>query len=67
MADSQNAKYNTNYTLALNNKIILDSNSIRKAISYQTFKQLETMLALTGNTINVTEDEHTKDSYRKIN
>ncbi len=35
-------------------------------MSYQNFKQLETMLALTGDSITVTEDPHSRDNYKKL-
>ena len=34
-------------------------------MSYQNFKQIENMLAATGDSINITESNTTKDSYKK--
>jgi beta-lactamase regulating signal transducer with metallopeptidase domain len=54
------------YAPALNTQVVLNQDAYKKALSYQNFKQLETMLALTGNSITVTEDPQSKDNYRKL-
>ncbi len=54
------------YASALNKQLVLNKDAYKKVVSYQNFKQLETMLALTGDSITVTEDTHSKDSYRKL-
>ena len=46
--------------------MVLDTDAYKKALSYQNFKQLETMLALTGDSITVTEDPRSKDNYKKL-
>ncbi len=54
------------YSDASNKQLILNNDAFKKAISYQNFKQLETMLAITGDSISVTEDPQTKDNYKKL-
>jgi beta-lactamase regulating signal transducer with metallopeptidase domain len=54
------------YTSALNNQLVLNREAYKKVLSYQNFKQLETMLALTGDSIKVTEDPRSKDNYKKL-
>lgn len=54
------------YAPALNTQVVLNQDAYKKALSYQNFKQLETMLALTGDSITVTEDPQSKDNYRKL-
>jgi beta-lactamase regulating signal transducer with metallopeptidase domain len=51
---------------ASNKQLILNTDTYKKAMSYQNFRQLETMLALTGDSITVTEDPHSKDDYKKL-
>lgn len=55
-----------NYSAAVNSKLLLDTLAYKKVISYQNFKRLESMLALTGNSINVYEDPSSEDSYKKL-
>ncbi len=54
------------YTDASNKQVVLNTDAYKKAMSYQNFKQLETMLALTGDSITVTEDPNSKDNYKKL-
>ena len=51
---------------AINKQLILTPETYQKALSYQNFKQLETMLATTGDSVRVIENESSKDSYRKL-
>jgi hypothetical protein len=51
---------------AISQQLVLTPEIYQKAISYQNFKQLETMLTTTGDSIQVTEDKVSKDSYRKL-
>lgn len=44
----------------------LNTEQLQKAISYQNFKQLEAMLASTGDSISVKESTDTKSSYKKL-
>jgi len=46
-------------------QVDLNEQMLQKAMSYQNFKQIESMLAATGDSINVVESEVSKDSYRK--
>lgn len=46
--------------------IFLNDDSYKNALSYQNFKQLEAMLQASGNSITLTEDPATKDSYKKL-
>ncbi|MEP6683582.1 MAG: M56 family metallopeptidase [Parafilimonas sp.] len=50
---------------ALNSQVVITPDVLRKAISYQNFKQLENMLAASGDSINITETDASKDSYQK--
>ncbi len=54
------------YTEAVAAKVQLSKAMLQKAISYQNFKQLENMLAASGDSISVKESEVTKDSYKKL-
>ena len=54
------------YTNASSKQLVLNTDAYKKAISYQNFRQLETMLALTGDSITVTEDPRSKDDYKKL-
>lgn len=56
----------SSYSDATNKQLILSQDAYKKALSYQNFKQLENMLALTGDSITVTEDPSTRDNYRKL-
>jgi hypothetical protein len=49
----------------VNSQALLTTDMMQKAISYQNFKQIEAMLAASGDSINVTESEASKDSYQK--
>ncbi|HYK45844.1 MAG TPA: M56 family metallopeptidase, partial [Parafilimonas sp.] len=51
---------------AINKQLVLTPESYQKALSYQNFRQLETMLATTGDSVRVVENESSKDSYRKL-
>lgn len=51
---------------AINKQLVLTPETYQKALSYQNFKQLETMLATTGDSVRVIENESSKDSYRKL-
>lgn len=44
----------------------LNTEQLQKAISYQNFKQLEAMIAATGDSISVKESKDTKSSYKKL-
>ena len=44
----------------------LNTEQLQKAISYQNFKQLEAMIAATGDSISVKESKDSKSSYRKL-
>lgn len=46
-------------------KVELNEQMLQKAMSYQNFKQIEAMLAASGDSINVIENEASKNSYRK--
>jgi beta-lactamase regulating signal transducer with metallopeptidase domain len=50
---------------AVNTQLIVTPKIIQKAISYQNFKRLENMLAVSGNDIKITESDSTKNSYSK--
>lgn len=54
-----------NYTRAINSQVTITPEILQKAVSYQNFKQLERMLAASGNSIKVTEADSTKNSYQK--
>lgn len=54
------------YSKALNQQLLLNKDVYRKALSYQSFKQLENMLELTGDSVTVTEDPGSKDNYKKL-
>ena len=49
----------------VNSQALLTTDMMQKAVSYQNFKQIEAMLAASGDSINVTESEASKDSYQK--
>lgn len=53
------------YLEALNTKLDITPQQIQKAISYQNFKTLESMLAASGNKISITESKDSKGSYKK--
>ena len=53
------------YNAAINKQFVLSQEDYKQALSYSNFKQLEAMLALTGNTVNITESDISKDSYKK--
>ncbi len=50
---------------AVNTQLDITPKIIQKAISYQTFRRLENMLAASGNDIKITEADSTKNSYCK--
>lgn len=54
------------YNDAVNSQIEITPEILKKAISYQNFKQIENMLAAAGNSVKVTESPETKDSYQKL-
>ncbi len=54
------------YQKAVNAQVVVTPGVLQKAMSYQNFKQIENMLAASGNSISVTESESSKDSYRKL-
>ncbi|HVX24694.1 MAG TPA: M56 family metallopeptidase [Parafilimonas sp.] len=54
------------YSDATNKQLVLSQDAYKKALSYQNFKKLESMLALTGDSITVTEDPSTRDNYKKL-
>jgi len=51
---------------AVNSQALLTTGMMQKAVSYQNFKQIEAMLAASGDSINITESEASKDSYQKL-
>jgi beta-lactamase regulating signal transducer with metallopeptidase domain len=53
------------YRRAINSQVVVTPEVLQKAISYQNFKQIERMLAASGNSITVTEADSTKNSYQK--
>jgi beta-lactamase regulating signal transducer with metallopeptidase domain len=53
------------YTPAINSQVVITPEIVQKAVSYQNFKQIERMLAASGNSINVTEADSTKNNYQK--
>jgi hypothetical protein len=53
------------YKDAVNAQIVVTPDMLNKAISYQTFQQIENMLAAAGNSVQVIESPATKDSYQK--
>lgn len=53
------------YNAALDKQFVLTPEDYKQVLSYQNFKQLETMLAVTGDSLNITESNISKDSYRK--
>ncbi|HEX5150115.1 MAG TPA: M56 family metallopeptidase [Parafilimonas sp.] len=53
------------YTQAINSQVVVTPEVLQKAVSYQNFKQIERMLAASGNYITVTEADATKNSYQK--
>lgn len=53
------------YTRALNSQVLLTPEVLQKAVSYQNFKQLENMLAASGDSIKITETSASKNSYQK--
>jgi beta-lactamase regulating signal transducer with metallopeptidase domain len=50
---------------ALNSQVIVTPDVLRKVTSYQNFKQLENMLAASGDSITVKETDASKNSYQK--
>jgi len=50
---------------AVNTQLNITPEIIQKAMSYQNFQRLETMLAASGNDIKITEADSTKNSYSK--
>lgn len=50
---------------AVTAKVELNEQMLQKAMSYQNFKQIEAMLSASGDSINVIENEASKNSYRK--
>lgn len=50
---------------AINSQLIVTPDIAQKVISYQNFKQIENMLAAAGSSVNVTETDDSKDSFRK--
>lgn len=53
------------YTRALNSQVLVTPEVLQKAVSYQNFKQLENMLAASGDSIKITETTASKNSYQK--
>jgi beta-lactamase regulating signal transducer with metallopeptidase domain len=53
------------YSQAVNSQVVITPEVWQKAVSYQNFKQIEKMLAASGNSITVTEADSTKNSYQK--
>ncbi|MFT4154056.1 M56 family metallopeptidase [Parafilimonas sp.] len=51
---------------AVSANVELNASMLQKVISYQNFKQLEAMLAASGDSISVKESSGTKDSYKKL-
>jgi len=54
------------YTSALNKQLMMNEDNYKQALSYQNFRQLEAMLALTGDSITVTEDPQSQGHYKKL-
>src|SRR5205809_220205 len=54
------------YQQAVDAQVLVTPEVMQKAMSYRNFKQIENMLAASGNSINITEDETSKDSYRRL-
>ena len=54
------------YNEAVNSQLVVTPEVVQKAMSYQNFKQIENMLSVAGNSINITEADSSKDSYRKL-
>ncbi len=53
------------YQQALNSQLIVTPDVVRKAISYQNFRQIEDMLAASGDSVTVKESDASKNSYQK--
>jgi hypothetical protein len=53
------------YQQALNSNLVVTPEAVQKAVSYRNFKQIENMLAATGNSVTVKESETSKNSYKK--
>lgn len=53
------------YQQAINSQVVVTPDVLQKVISYQNFKQIENMLAITGDSVKVTESPSSKDSYQK--
>jgi len=53
------------YQRTLNSQFTVTPSVLQKVISYQNFKQLENMLAASGNSIHITETDASKGSYKK--
>jgi len=51
---------------ALNKELVVTPELYKQALSYQNFKELETMLATTDDSVHVTENEASKGSYKKL-
>jgi hypothetical protein len=51
---------------ALNKQFVLTPQDYNQVLSYRNFKQLETMLALTGDSVTIKESDVSKDSYKKM-
>jgi beta-lactamase regulating signal transducer with metallopeptidase domain len=50
---------------AVKTELTVTPQIVQKVISYQNFRQIENMLAASGNDIKIIEDDSTKNSYRK--
>ncbi|MEO8710996.1 MAG: M56 family metallopeptidase [Parafilimonas sp.] len=53
------------YRQALNSQVVVTPSVLQKVISYQNFKEIESMLAASGDSIQVKETGSSKDSYQK--
>ena len=53
-------------TSTMNRQLVVTPETYKQVLSYQNFKDLETMLATTGDSIKVIENEISKDSYKKL-
>jgi hypothetical protein len=53
------------YRQAINSEVVVTPDVLQKVISYQNFKEIENMLAASGDSINVKETGSSKDSYQK--
>jgi beta-lactamase regulating signal transducer with metallopeptidase domain len=50
---------------AINSQVLVTPEIMQKATSYKNFKQIEHMLAASGDSIKVTESEASKNNYQK--